>query len=88
MTEEIIDDEILEAVRIPRRYAPGIIPPTLRASFISRLAGVIKEDEEAGECPAALRGWDTTDIFDILRLWRDNSTSKYYCTMLVIFEAH
>ena len=62
-------------VRIPRRYAPGIIPPTLRASFLSRLAGVIKEDEKAGECPAALRAWD-------------NSTNKFYCTSLVKFEAH
>ena len=23
-------------------------------------------------CPKALRAWDTTDIFDILRLWRDD----------------
>jgi hypothetical protein len=37
---------------------------------------------------AALCAWDTTDIFDILRLWRDNSTNKYYCTMFVIFESH
>jgi hypothetical protein len=38
--------------------------------------------------PTALRAWDTTDIFDILRLLRDNSTNKYYRAMLVIFEFH
>jgi hypothetical protein len=31
---------------------------------------------------------DTTDIYDILRLRRDNSTIKYYCTTFVIFEFH
>jgi hypothetical protein len=31
---------------------------------------------------------DTTDICDILRLRRDNSTIKYYFTTFVIFEFH
>ena len=31
---------------------------------------------------------NTTDIFDILRLGRDNSTSEYYRTAFVIFEFH
>jgi hypothetical protein len=32
-----------------------------------------------------LRFGDTTDIFDILRLRRDNLTNKYYCATPVIF---
>jgi hypothetical protein len=29
----------------------------------------------------APRSWDTTDIFDILRLWRDNSPYASYCQL-------
>jgi hypothetical protein len=35
-----------------------------------------------------LRFGDTTDIYDILRLRRDNSTNRYYGTALVIPEFH
>jgi len=43
-------------------------------------------EKDHGYEPSAVR--DTTDICDILRLWRDNSTNKYYCTKFVIFEFH
>ena len=46
-------------------------------TFCSKLLGII---------PSASR--DNTDIFDVLRLWRDNSTNRYYGAVLVISEFH
>ena len=38
--------------------------------------------------PCKLRWWDAEDIFDILRLRRDSSSSKLQCTLLLKLGSH
>ena len=61
------------------RHSPGF--PAGRR--LNNLKGTI-----GSPCPTALHAWDTTDIFDILRLWRDNSTYKFQHTTFLKLEFH
>ena len=74
------------SAHVPANYIGGIVPPALRAYSDLQVIHSIRSQRVSN--PTTLRFGDTTDISDILRLWRDNSTYKYYCTTFVIFEFH
>ena len=62
-----------------------MILPFLR----NRVILYLQEFPRRHGCPlGCLRSWDTTDICDILRLRRDDSTSKLQCTTFLKLGSH